>query len=123
MATLIFLIMDIGILVILPYKGSFFITSELYIRPSNTNTRETMTLFKIIITITIMAITTALIIMTIIMISTTIFRNITEKLEKMRYFVFEKVLKRTFFYLQFWACYAAQIVMCLLRVWKLVIKI
>ena len=47
-----------------------------------------MTLFKIIITITIMAITTALIIMTIIMISATIFRNITEKLEKMRYFVF-----------------------------------
>ena len=88
MATLIFLIIDIGILVILPYKGSYFITSELYIRPSNTNTRETMTLFKIIITITIMAITTALIIMTIKMISTTIFRNITEKLEKIRYFVF-----------------------------------
>ena len=40
MASLIFLIVDIEILVILPYIGSYFITSELYVRPSNTNTRN-----------------------------------------------------------------------------------
>ena len=40
MASLIFLIIDIEILAILPYISSYFITSELYIRPSNTNTRN-----------------------------------------------------------------------------------
>ena len=35
-----FLITDIDILVILPYVNSCFITSELYIRPSNTNTKN-----------------------------------------------------------------------------------
>ena len=40
MASLIFLIVDIEILVILPYIGSYFITSELYVPPSNTNTRN-----------------------------------------------------------------------------------
>ena len=39
MASLIFLVIDIEILVILLYISSFFITSELYIKPSNTNTR------------------------------------------------------------------------------------
>ena len=37
---LIFLIIDIEILVILPYISTHFITSELYIRPSNTNTQK-----------------------------------------------------------------------------------
>ena len=40
MASLIFLIIDIEILVILTYISSYFIISELYIRPSNTNTRN-----------------------------------------------------------------------------------
>ena len=40
MASLIFLIIDIEILVILPYISSYFITLELYIRLSNTNTRN-----------------------------------------------------------------------------------
>ena len=40
MASLIFLIVDIEIVVILPYISSCFITSELYVRPSNTNTRD-----------------------------------------------------------------------------------
>ena len=44
-----------------------------------------MTLYKIIITITIMAI----IIIIIIIIWATIFQNVTEKLEKMTYFVFK----------------------------------
>ena len=39
MASLIFLIIDIEILVKLPYISSYFIASELYIRPSNINTR------------------------------------------------------------------------------------
>ena len=43
-----------------------------------------MTLYKIIITITIMAI-----IIIIIIIWATIFQNVTEKLEKMTYFVFK----------------------------------
>ena len=40
MASLIFLVVDIEILVILLYISSSFITSELYIKPSNTNTRN-----------------------------------------------------------------------------------
>ena len=40
MVSLIFVINDIEILVILPYISSYFITQELYIRPSNTNTRN-----------------------------------------------------------------------------------
>ena len=40
MASLIFLVIDIEILVILLYISSSFITSELYIKPSNTNTRN-----------------------------------------------------------------------------------
>ena len=40
MSSLTFLIIDIEILAILPYISSYFITSELYIRPSNTNTRN-----------------------------------------------------------------------------------
>ena len=52
----------------------------------------TMTLYKLIIaiimTITIIVIIIILIIIIIIMISTTMFQNITEKLEKMTYFVF-----------------------------------
>ena len=40
MASQIFLIIDIVILVILPYIRNYFVTSELYIRPSNTNTRN-----------------------------------------------------------------------------------
>ena len=40
MASLIFLIVDIEIVVILSYISSCFITSELYVRPSNTNTRD-----------------------------------------------------------------------------------
>ena len=40
MASLIFLTVDIEIVVILPYISSCFITSELYVRPSNTNTRD-----------------------------------------------------------------------------------
>ena len=88
MASLIFLIIDIKILVMvmLPYISSYFITSELYIRSSNTNTRNN----DPIITTTTTA-TTAIIIITItivIMISTTIFQNITETLEKVTYFVF-----------------------------------
>ena len=70
----------------LPYISSYFITSELYIRSSNTNTRNN----DPIITTTTTA-TTAIIIITItivIMISTTIFQNITETLEKVTYFVF-----------------------------------
>ena len=40
MASLIFLIIDVEILVILPYISSYFVTLELYIRPSITNTRN-----------------------------------------------------------------------------------
>ena len=40
MASIIFLIIDIEILVTLPYINSYFITSELYVRSSNTNTRN-----------------------------------------------------------------------------------
>ena len=40
MALLIFFIIDIEIFIILPYINSYFITSELYIRTSNTNTRN-----------------------------------------------------------------------------------
>ena len=40
MASQIFLIIDIEILVILPYISNYFVTSQLYIRPSNTNTRN-----------------------------------------------------------------------------------
>ena len=40
MVSLIFLIINIEILVALPYISSYFITSELHIRPSNTNTRS-----------------------------------------------------------------------------------
>ena len=88
MASLIFLIIDIKILVMvmLPYISSYFITSELYIRSSNTNTRNND---PIITTAT--TATTAILIITItivIMISTTIFQNITETLEKVTYFVF-----------------------------------
>ena len=89
MASLIFLIIDIKILVMvmLPYISSYFITSELYIRSSNTSTRNN----DPIITTTTTATTTIIIIITItivIMISTTIFQNITETLEKVTYFVF-----------------------------------
>ena len=48
----------------------------------------TMTLFKIIITIIMTITMIIIIIIIIIIISTTIFQNITEKLEKMTYFVF-----------------------------------
>ena len=44
MTLLIFLIIDIEILDILTYISSYFITSELYIRPSNTNTRNNDTI-------------------------------------------------------------------------------
>ena len=44
MASLIFLIVDIEILVTLPYISSYFITSELYVRSSNTNTRNNDTI-------------------------------------------------------------------------------
>ena len=40
MVSLTSLIIDIEILVILPYTSSYFITVELYIRPSNTTTRN-----------------------------------------------------------------------------------
>ena len=40
MVSLTYLTIDIEILVILPYITSYFITSELYIIPSNTNTRK-----------------------------------------------------------------------------------
>ena len=40
MASLIFLIIHLEILAILSYISSYFITSELHIRPSNTNTRN-----------------------------------------------------------------------------------
>ena len=74
---LTFFIIDIEIPVMLPYISSCFITSKLYIRLI----LGTMTLLKTIITI-IMAIT--MIIATImIMISTTIFQNTNENLEKM----------------------------------------
>ena len=84
MVTLILLIIDTNILFILPFISSYFITLELYIRPSNT-----MTLFKTITATTTAAttITTTVIIIIIIiiiiikiiitMISTTIFQNIT----------------------------------------------
>ena len=81
MVTLILLIIDTNILFILPFISSYFITLELYIRPSNT-----MTLFKTITatTTTATTITTTVIIIIIIiikiiitMISTTIFQNIT----------------------------------------------
>ena len=44
MTSQIFLIIDIEILDILTYISSYFITSELYIRPSNTNTRNNDTI-------------------------------------------------------------------------------
>ena len=40
MASLIFLIIDIEVIVILTYMNSYFITSDLYTRPSNTNTKN-----------------------------------------------------------------------------------
>ena len=40
MESLLFLTIDIKILVILPYKNNYFITSELRLRPSNTNTAK-----------------------------------------------------------------------------------
>ena len=40
MASQIFLIINIEIVVILTYISSYFITSELYLRPLNTNTRN-----------------------------------------------------------------------------------
>ena len=40
MASIIFLIIDIEILIVLLYISSYFITSKLYIRPSITNTRN-----------------------------------------------------------------------------------
>ena len=40
MVTLILLIIDTNILFILPFISSYFITLELYIRLSNTNTRN-----------------------------------------------------------------------------------
>ena len=85
MVTLILLIIDTKILFILHFISSYFITLELYIRPSNT-----MTLFKTITATTTAATTitiTVIIIIIIIMISTTIFQKITEKLDKMTYFV------------------------------------
>ena len=85
MLTLILLIIDTKILFILHFISSYFITLELYIRPSNT-----MTLFKTITATTTAATTittTVIIIIIIIMISTTIFQKITEKLDKMTYFV------------------------------------
>ena len=85
MVTLILLIIDTKILFRLPFISSYFITLELYIRPSNT-----MTLFKTITATTTAATTittTVIIIIIIIMISTTIFQKITEKLDKMTYFV------------------------------------
>ena len=86
MVTLILLIIDTKILFRLPFISSYFITLELYIRPSNT-----MTLFKTITATTTAAttitITVIIIIIIIIMISTTIFQKITEKLDKMTYFV------------------------------------
>ena len=90
MASLIFLIIDIKVLVMvmLPYISSYFITSELCIRSSNTNTRNND---PIITTTTTATTTTIIIIITItiaIMISATIFQNITETLEKVTYFVF-----------------------------------
>ena len=83
MVTLILLIIDTKILFRLPFISSYFITLELYIRPSNT-----MTLFKTITATTTAATTiTTTVIIIIIMISTTIFQKITEKLDKMTYFV------------------------------------
>ena len=40
MKSLIFLTINIKILLILPYISNYFVTSELYLRPSNTNTRK-----------------------------------------------------------------------------------
>ena len=90
MVSLIFLIIDIEILVILPYISTYFITLELYIRLSNTQILilGTMALFKITIIIIIIMTTTTTLIRITMMISTAIFQNINEKLEKMIYFVF-----------------------------------
>ena len=110
MASLTFLFIDIKILVMLPYRRSYFITTEFHtfnIRPSNINTRNNDPIQnnknnknndnnsndhnnnnnnnnnnKIIIIIII------IIIIVIIMISTIIFQHITEKLENMTYFAF-----------------------------------
>ena len=111
MASLIFLIIDIKILVMvmLPYISSYFITSELCIRSSSTNTRNndpiitttTATTTIIIITITI-----------VIMISTTIFQNITET-EKLDIFCFHN----------FEGVIAVQCVICNRQIRKGVIKL
>ena len=87
MASLIFLIIDVEILVILPYISSYFVTLELYIRPQLL-ILGTTALFKIIITKIIIIMTILIIKITkMIMISTAILQNITEKLEKMTCFV------------------------------------
>ena len=112
MASLIFLIIDIKILVMvmLPYISSYFITSELCIRSSSTNTRNND---PIITTTT--ATTTIIIIITItivIMISTTIFQNITET-EKLDIFCFHN----------FEGVIAVQCVICNRQIRKGVIKL
>ena len=76
----VFLIIDIEIRVILPYISSHCITSELYIRLLILGT---MTLFKLIITIIIKIMT-----IIIVIISTTMFQNITEKLETFCFHMF-----------------------------------
>ena len=113
MASLTFLFIDIKILVMLPYRRSYFITTEFHtfnIRPSNINTRNNDPIQNNknnknndnnsndhnsnnnnnnnnnnnkIIIIIII-----IIIIVIIMISTIIFQHITEKLENMTYFAF-----------------------------------
>ena len=111
MASLIFLIIDIKILVMvmLPYISSYFITSELCIRSSSTNTRNNDPI------ITTTTATTAIIIITItivIMISTTIFQNITET-EKLDIFCFHN----------FEGVIAVQCVICNRQIRKGVIKL
>ena len=96
-------------MVMLPYISSYFITSELCIRSSSTNTRNndpiitttTATTTIIIITITI-----------VIMISTTIFQNITET-EKLDIFCFHN----------FEGVIAVQCVICNRQIRKGVIKL
>ena len=111
MASLIFLIIDIKILVMvmLPYISSYFITSELCIRSSSTNTRNN----DPIITTTIATTTIIIITITIvIMISTTIFQNITET-EKLDIFCFHN----------FEGVIAVQCVICNRQIRKGVIKL
>ena len=98
-------------MVMLPYISSYFITSELYIRSSNTSTRNN----DPIITTTTTATTTIIIIITItivIMISTTIFQNITET-EKLDIFCFHN----------FEGVIAVQCVICNRQIRKGVIKL